>query len=159
MPEYCANHPNVETRVHCAECGKPICTECMNQTPVGMKCAECSRLSRGQIRRGKPEQYIAAAAAGIGTALVGGFAATVLLSVLPFGSIILGVGLGYLIGTVVKKGAKGNRGGAFVWIAAGSGLLGGSMVGLVFGFGFYFGLFGLIYLAAPAVVAALMLRE
>ncbi len=159
MPEYCANHPNVETRVHCAECGKPICTQCMNQTPVGMKCAECSKLSRGQIRRGKPEQYVTAAAAGIGTALVGGFIAAILLEVLPFGTIILGVGLGFLIGTVVKKGAKGNRGGGFMWIAAGSGLLGGLMAGMVFGIGLYFSLFGLIYLAAPAVVAALMLRE
>jgi membrane associated rhomboid family serine protease len=41
--EYCYRHPNVETRVACSSCGRPICPDCMTPTPVGMRCPECSR--------------------------------------------------------------------------------------------------------------------
>lgn len=38
---YCANHPNVETSLRCAKCGKPICAHCAVSTPTGYKCKEC----------------------------------------------------------------------------------------------------------------------
>lgn len=40
---YCYRHPNVETRVSCSRCDRPICPDCMTPTPVGMRCPECSR--------------------------------------------------------------------------------------------------------------------
>jgi membrane associated rhomboid family serine protease len=39
----CYRHPSRETRVSCASCGRPICTDCMTTTPVGMRCPECAR--------------------------------------------------------------------------------------------------------------------
>lgn len=39
----CYRHPGRETAVSCSNCGRPICTECMTSTPVGMRCPECSR--------------------------------------------------------------------------------------------------------------------
>ncbi len=39
----CYRHPTRETAVACSNCGRPICTECMTSTPVGMRCPECSR--------------------------------------------------------------------------------------------------------------------
>lgn len=38
----CYRHPSRETRVSCSSCGRPICPDCMNQSPVGMRCPECS---------------------------------------------------------------------------------------------------------------------
>ena len=38
----CYRHPSRETGVSCSSCGRPICTECMTTTPVGMRCPECS---------------------------------------------------------------------------------------------------------------------
>jgi membrane associated rhomboid family serine protease len=38
----CYRHPDRETRLGCAACGRPICTECANETPVGFKCPECA---------------------------------------------------------------------------------------------------------------------
>ena len=38
----CYRHPGRETRVSCSSCGRPICPDCMNQSPVGMRCPECS---------------------------------------------------------------------------------------------------------------------
>ena len=40
--ETCYRHPSRETGVSCSSCGRPICTECMTTTPVGMRCPECS---------------------------------------------------------------------------------------------------------------------
>ena len=41
--EHCYRHPDVETRVSCSSCGRPICPDCMTPTPVGMRCPECSK--------------------------------------------------------------------------------------------------------------------
>jgi hypothetical protein len=46
-PMYCYRHPKRETRVSCATCGRPICTECMVATDVGIKCPDDARLPRG----------------------------------------------------------------------------------------------------------------
>ncbi|HEV2752356.1 MAG TPA: rhomboid family intramembrane serine protease, partial [Solirubrobacteraceae bacterium] len=41
----CYRHRDRETGVSCSSCGRPICTECMTSTPVGMRCPECSKQS------------------------------------------------------------------------------------------------------------------
>jgi membrane associated rhomboid family serine protease len=47
--ETCYRHPRRETGVHCSNCGRPICPDCMTPTPVGMRCPECSS-QRTQVR-------------------------------------------------------------------------------------------------------------
>jgi membrane associated rhomboid family serine protease len=42
MAEVCYRHPNRETNVQCSRCGRPICPECMYDSPVGMRCPECA---------------------------------------------------------------------------------------------------------------------
>src|SRR4029450_11037338 len=41
--ETCYRHTGRETGVHCSNCGRPICPDCMTSTPVGMRCPECAR--------------------------------------------------------------------------------------------------------------------
>jgi membrane associated rhomboid family serine protease len=48
--ETCYRHRDRETGVACANCGRPICPECMTQTPVGIRCPDCSG-RRVQVRR------------------------------------------------------------------------------------------------------------
>jgi membrane associated rhomboid family serine protease len=36
----CYRHPDRETYVSCSECGRPICEDCMNFAPVGIRCPE-----------------------------------------------------------------------------------------------------------------------
>jgi membrane associated rhomboid family serine protease len=48
--EVCYRHPKRETGVSCSNCGRPICPDCMTSTPVGMRCPECARQSRSQVR-------------------------------------------------------------------------------------------------------------
>lgn len=50
MTEHCYRHPDRETRVGCSRCGRPICTDCMTSTPVGMRCPECAG-DRADVRR------------------------------------------------------------------------------------------------------------
>ena len=45
----CYRHPNRETGVHCSNCGRAICPDCMTSTPVGMRCPECAR-QRTRVR-------------------------------------------------------------------------------------------------------------
>jgi membrane associated rhomboid family serine protease len=40
--ETCYRHPGRETGVACSNCGRPICTDCMTTTSVGMRCPECA---------------------------------------------------------------------------------------------------------------------
>jgi membrane associated rhomboid family serine protease len=39
----CYRHPSRETGVSCSACDRPICTDCMIPTPVGMRCPECAK--------------------------------------------------------------------------------------------------------------------
>jgi membrane associated rhomboid family serine protease len=45
----CYRHSDRETAVSCSNCGRPICPDCMTQTPVGIRCPECS--GRTRIKR------------------------------------------------------------------------------------------------------------
>jgi hypothetical protein len=56
---------------------------------------------------GKPEHYVRAIGAGLGAAVVGGVMYAQVLAVVRFGSLILAGVLGYLIGRVVRWGARG----------------------------------------------------
>jgi hypothetical protein len=76
--EYCANHPAVETTLHCNRCGKPICARCAVLTPTGYRCKECVR--------GQQKVFITAVwydyLLGFVTAAILGFLASLLASLL-----------------------------------------------------------------------------
>lgn len=38
---YCTVHPERETLLRCNRCGRPMCTDCAVQHPVGLRCREC----------------------------------------------------------------------------------------------------------------------
>ncbi|HJU57547.1 MAG TPA: rhomboid family intramembrane serine protease [Actinomycetota bacterium] len=50
--EVCYRHPDVQTRVHCTRCGRPICPDCMIPAPVGFQCPECVEKARREFRQG-----------------------------------------------------------------------------------------------------------
>lgn len=115
--KHCYRHPNRETRVSCATCGRPICTECMRQTEVGIKCPDDARLPRG-ARAGvmKKDQIVKSFLAGVGVAIVGIPAVAILLQ-LPF-SWLLSALAGYGAGTLIHR-AGGRNGGTLAMSIAG----------------------------------------
>jgi membrane associated rhomboid family serine protease len=46
----CYRHPDRETGRSCTRCGRPCCSECLTQAPVGSLCPECLRESRPDAR-------------------------------------------------------------------------------------------------------------
>jgi hypothetical protein len=109
-PMHCYRHPKRETRVSCATCGRPICTECMRQTEVGIKCPDDARLPRG-ARAGvmKPNQFAKTLLAGVGIAAIGIFVVAYVLFALPF-TLLISAAAGYGAGTLIYR-AGGRNGG------------------------------------------------
>ncbi|MCW2921020.1 MAG: repeat-containing protein [Thermoleophilia bacterium] len=103
----CYRHPSVETALRCLSCDRPICVDCANHGPVGIKCPECSRVSRA-ARGVIPAQRIARGVlAGVIVALVLG---TILYLVpVPFIGIILAFFAGAATGNVVRRASGGYR--------------------------------------------------
>lgn len=108
-PMHCYRHPKRETRVSCATCGRPICTECMVATDVGIKCPDDARLPRG-ARAGvmKTNQVVRSLLAGLGVAVVGTPLAFVIFS-LPL-VLLISAAAGYGAGTLINR-AGGRNGG------------------------------------------------
>src|SRR5215216_5179310 len=101
-PMHCYRHPKRETRVSCATCGRPICTECMVATDVGIKCPDDARLPRG-------------ARTGVGIALAGIPVAYVLF-LLPF-TWLISAAAGYGAGVLINR-AGGRNGGPLAIVIA-----------------------------------------
>ena len=108
-PMHCYRHPRRETRVSCATCGRPICTECMVATDVGIKCPDDARLPRG-ARTGvmKTNQLLRSILAGLAVAVAGVPLVWVLFQ-LPF-TLLLSAAAGYGAGTLINR-AGGRNGG------------------------------------------------
>jgi hypothetical protein len=108
---HCYRHPDRETKVSCATCGRPICTECMTPTEVGIKCPDDARMPRG-ARAGvmKGNQIARSLLAGAAVALLGAAIVFFVLPQIGFGRVILsGLG-GYFAGMLVHR-AGGRNGG------------------------------------------------
>ncbi len=107
---HCYRHPKRETRVSCATCGRPICTDCMRQTDVGIKCPDDARLPRG-ARAGvmKSGQVVRSLLAGVGVAVAGVFVVWAIFEI-RFFTLILSALAGYGAGTLINR-AGGRNGG------------------------------------------------
>ncbi|HXE44906.1 MAG TPA: rhomboid family intramembrane serine protease [Conexibacter sp.] len=91
----CYRHPTRETGVSCSSCGRPICTDCMTSTTVGMRCPECAR-QRTRVHRVRANEIPTPTA----TEAIIAVNVVVYLAELATGGGFGGVG-----GTVYEKGA------------------------------------------------------
>jgi hypothetical protein len=123
LPE-CAFHPGVETNVSCPECERYICPKDMVDTPVGYKCKECGRMGRPKLGGVKPRQLLLGAAAGLGAAIVGAIA----LSLVHFLGFLTAILYGALVGEATRRGAGGHRTWEFGAIAAAAAFVGAAIV-------------------------------
>ncbi len=126
MTSYCYNHPDRETALTCGNCGRPICTRCVVQHPVGIRCPECARPTRIPTLDVTPSYYsrAVAAASGISVAgIIGLILLVVLLRQTPLGYVgnylFWGTlaGIGYLMGRGVSLAVNRKRGLGLQWVA------------------------------------------
>jgi membrane associated rhomboid family serine protease len=61
----CYRHPGRETLLSCSTCERPICTSCMRQAAVGIRCPECAGgAGRSSMRKMRAPSFGSAARAG-----------------------------------------------------------------------------------------------
>ncbi|MBI2849351.1 MAG: hypothetical protein HYX88_04395 [Chloroflexi bacterium] len=104
----CVHHPGVETLLTCGKCGQPICTRCVIQTPVGIRCHQCAQLKSLPTFDLSISHYLRAIGAGILLALVSGIAWSFFLG--SFVYIWIALAVGYLTGEVVSLSVNRKRG-------------------------------------------------
>jgi hypothetical protein len=103
-PVPCADHPNVETRLRCARCGKPICPLCAVRTPVGMRCPDCAG-TRASIRA-NPARTLVAAGAGLAVAVLVGL----VWGFFPDWQFYLALALGFGVVETMARFLRGRQG-------------------------------------------------
>ena len=47
---HCYRHPDRETLLSCSNCERPICTSCMREAAVGVRCPECAGGAKSAVR-------------------------------------------------------------------------------------------------------------
>jgi hypothetical protein len=110
----CATHPNVETELGCSRCGKAICSRCLVHTPVGARCRECANIRRIPTYNLGSETFVrgagTAVAVGAATGGVWYFFNGLTFALGIFLTILLGLGIGYVIGEAVQVAANRRAG-------------------------------------------------
>jgi hypothetical protein len=116
----CYRHSGRETNVSCSDCGRPICTDCMVYSAVGIKCPECAKLPRSAIVTLKPNRAARAVAAAFIGGLVMGFGVVLLQSALGlFFALLMGYLIGLGMGELVLWASGRYRSPVTGWIAVG----------------------------------------
>lgn len=125
---YCANHPNVETVLRCNRCGKPICTRCAVQTPVGYRCKQCVGEQQAVYFTGGAADYLI----GGLVALVLGGIASYIVTILGawFIALILGPTAGIGVAEVVRVAVRRRRS-RYLWLSVAIGIIIGSLPALL----------------------------
>ena len=70
----CTRHPERETLIACGRCLRPFCTQCLIQTPAGLRCYECAGVRRDFAQRAATRRFVSA----FGVMLLGGAISTLL---------------------------------------------------------------------------------
>ena len=119
---YCSWHPDTETRLFCSQCGRSICTLCMVQVPVGIRCRECGRMERLPTYDVQPTYFLRAIGVAAVASIVGGllwFWLNLQFGGVPFVSSIFGLAVAYAIGELISRAVNRKRGVGLAWIAGG----------------------------------------
>ena len=161
---YCNWHPETETRLFCGHCGKSMCTACMVQVPVGIRCRECGRPERLPTYDVQPTYLLRAIGVAAAVSIVGGLLWLLLNMIfggVPFISSILGLGIAYAIGELISRAVNRKRGVTLAWIA-GTAMVVAYMISggflHLFSTNFINVLFSLLFLAIAVYTAASRVR-
>ncbi|MQG10854.1 MAG: hypothetical protein FI716_05065 [SAR202 cluster bacterium] len=120
---HCNWHPSVETGLSCSQCGRNICTQCLVQASVGIRCPECGKATKMPTFDVQPTFYAKATGVGVGVAIGGGILWIIFNAIFSgFGilSSIPALGVGYAAGELISKSVNAKRSKGLAYIAAGA---------------------------------------
>lgn len=161
---YCAWHPEIETGLSCSHCGKSICTQCMVQAPVGIRCRDCGKPVANPTYEVRPLYYLR----GMTTAFMMGIGGGVLWGVynylirylfdgrapdllLALAAIVIGLASGEIVSRTVNR----KRSILLSWAAGASVIISYAIAVLL---GPFFSIYTLFALAVGVYIAMLKLR-
>ena len=118
----CHWHPTVPTGLSCSQCRRPICTDCMVQVPVGIRCRECGRAQPLPTFDVRPANYARAIVAAGGIVILGVILWFVLASFATawLASIVMPLAVGYAAGEVISRVVNLKRSRGLMYIAGGT---------------------------------------
>ena len=148
----CHWHPETATRLSCSQCRRHICTVCLVQAPVGIRCRECGRAQPLPTFDVRPVNYARAVAVAAGVFVLG----TLVWFVLDLinngwlASLIMPPVIGYATGYLVSRAVNLKRSRGLMLIAGGTvvlaSLVGVTLTGIL-------GLWGLMSVAVGVLIA------
>ena len=156
---YCYWHPDVETGLSCSRCEKNMCTQCMVQAPVGIRCRECGKAVPMPTYDVQTSYYARAVAVGAVIAVGGGLLwalFTAIFGAIPFFPSLAALGMGYAAGEIIGVSVNRKRGVGLAWIA-GSSVAGAFLISWLV-VPFSFGIFGLFFIGLGVYTAVQRVR-
>ena len=156
---HCYWHPGVETGLYCSQCGKHVCTQCMVQAPVGIRCRECGKAVRMPTFDIQPTYYARAVSAAVAPAIAGGLLwalLTYIVGGIPLVPSLGAIGVGYGVGEIISWSVNRKRGIGLAWIAGCAVLVAFLISWAVNPFGF--GVFPLLLLGFGVYIAVQRVR-
>ena len=106
---FCAKHSNVQTRLRCGRCEKPICPKCTVMGPVGARCRDCLSNKGSHIYQVGAPQIAMAFGAAIVMGVLGAIGVR-MLSTWALFALFYAPAIGPFLGKVVTRITKGKRG-------------------------------------------------
>jgi hypothetical protein len=156
---HCHWHPTVETGLFCSRCDKFVCTQCMVQAPVGIRCRECGKAVRMPTYDVRPTYYARAAGVAVAVAIVGGLLwalFTAMFGAIPFFPSLAAIGVGYGAGELISKAVNRKRGKGLAWIT-GCSVASAFLISWLIS-PFSFSIFGLLFLGFGVYAAVQRVR-
>ncbi|RYG69357.1 hypothetical protein EON80_09945, partial [bacterium] len=105
----CARHKNVQTRLRCGRCEKPICPKCTVMAPTGARCADCVSNRTAHMYQVEPKHL----AMAFGASAVAGAIGPVVFQLAGafwIWALLYAPALGPVLGRLVTKLTQGKRG-------------------------------------------------
>ena len=157
--QYCSFHPGVETGLSCSKCDKHICTRCMVQAPVGIRCRECANVQKLPTFDVQPSYYMRASVAGGLTGFCSGLVWGIIIAILSYPALswVLALGVGHLVGESVSIATNRKRGQGLIVVAGASLLIALITAGIIeigvfrWMFGGLFGIMALVIALFAAI--------
>ena len=156
----CHWHPAVPTGLSCSQCQRPICTACLVQAPVGIRCRECGTPVPLPTFDVRPANY---AKAAVAAAAIGILGVILWLTLLFFtGTRLIAlvatpVVVGYAAGEIISRVVNLKRSKGLMYIAGGTVVL-SSLVAMILTGGLVLSLWGILALIGGVLIAIARVR-
>ncbi len=117
----CHWHPTVSTGLSCGQCRRPMCTQCLVQVPVGIRCRECGRAQPLPTFDVRPANYVRASIVAAGIVLLGVIAWSLLIPILQMWAFVaMPLAVGYAAGELISRAVNLKRSRGLMYLAGGS---------------------------------------